>query len=68
LNTELSTDGNKVRVTINGEEFIITEWAPHVIKGLPMGEVSIDLELIDAEGNGIKGPFNKVSRTVILKP
>lgn len=68
LNTELSAEGNKVRATINGKEFIITEWAPHIINGLPMGEVTIKLELIDAEGNGIEGPFNKVERTVTLAP
>ncbi len=68
LNTELSEDGNKVRATINGEEFMITEWAPHVINGLPMGEVTVKLELIDGEGNLIEGPFNEVTRTVTLAP
>ncbi len=28
LNTTLSEDGNKVRATINGKEFMINEWAP----------------------------------------
>lgn len=68
LNTSLSADGNKVRATINGEEFTINEWAPHVITGLPMGEVTIELELIDAQGNLVAGPFNKVKRKVTLKP
>ena len=67
LNTSLSEDGNKVKATINGEEFMITEWAPHVIKGLPMGEVTITLELIDSDGNLIDGPFNSVNRSVTLK-
>ena len=67
LNTTLSEDGNKVRATVNGEEFMITEWAPQVINGLPMGEVSIKLELLDGEGNLIPGPFNEVTRTVMLK-
>jgi hypothetical protein len=31
-----------------------------------MGEVTIKLELIDAEGNLIEGPFNSVTRTVKL--
>ncbi len=67
LNTKLSKEGNKVRAKINNKEFTITEWVPHVIKGLPMGEVTIQLELIDASGNLIPGPFNKVTRTVTLK-
>ena len=67
LNTTLSPEGNKVRATINGEEFIIDEWAPFYIEGLPKGDVTIKLELIDAEGNSIPGPFNTVERIVKLE-
>lgn len=67
VNTSISADGNKVKATINGEEFLITEWAPYYIEGLPMGEVNIKLELIDSEGNWIEGPFNRVERTVMLE-
>lgn len=67
LNTTLSENGNKVRATINGQEFMITEWAPYVIKGLPKGEVTVKLELLDADGNLIPGGFNDVTRTVTLK-
>lgn len=67
VNTELSEGGNKVRATINGEEFMITEWAPYVIQGLSPGEVTIRLELIDGEGNAVEGPYNDVTRTVTLK-
>lgn len=66
LNTTLSAKGNKVRAVINGEEFTITEWVPHVIKGLPMGEATIQLELLDETGKLIPGPFNKVTRTITL--
>ncbi len=67
LNTELSKTGNKVIATINGEEFTITKWAPQVISGLPMGEVTIALKLVDADGKVIPGPFNTVERKVTLK-
>ena len=66
LNTTISPDGNKVRATINGKEFMIDEWAPYYIEGLPLGEVNIKLELVDAEGNAIAGPFNSVERSVTL--
>ena len=66
LNETISEEGNKVKATINGNEFMITEWAPHYIEGLPLGEATIKLELIDAEGNLIEGPFNSVERTVTL--
>lgn len=66
LNTTISADGNKVKAIINGQEFMVEEWAPHYIEGLPMGENTIKLELIDAEGNLIEGPFNSVERTITL--
>ena len=50
-----------------GKEFLIYEWAPFYIQGLPLGEVSIKLELLDADGNVIEGPFNNVERTVTLE-
>ena len=67
LNTELSESGHKVKATINGEEFMITQWVPHVVKGLPIGEATINLQLIDNDGNAVPGPFNSVERTVTLK-
>ncbi|MEO1032311.1 MAG: hypothetical protein AAFX55_12940 [Bacteroidota bacterium] len=67
LNTELSETGHKVLATINGESFTISEWAPQVVTGLPMGEVSIKLQLVDAEGKVLPGPFNTVERKVTLK-
>ena len=66
LNTSLSEDGNKVRVTVNGKEFIITEWMPYLIKGLPIGEVIIKLELLDNKGSMIPGAFNQVTRSVMF--
>lgn len=66
VNTEISETGNKVKATINGQEFMITEWAPYVIEGLDKGELEIRLQLLDNEGNLIEGPFNDVTRTVTL--
>ncbi|WP_233188676.1 hypothetical protein [Tenacibaculum sp. SG-28] len=66
LNTTLSEKGNSVKATINGQEFTLTEWSPYVIKGLPLGEVTIKLALQDKNGNNIPGPFNTVTRTVML--
>ena len=66
VNTEISSNGNKVRATIQDTEFIIDEWAPYYIKGLPKGEINIKLELIDSIGNLINTPFNPSTRKVIL--
>ena len=67
VNTEISKNGNKVRATIQDTEFIIDEWAPFHIKGLPKGEINIKLELIDSSGNLIETPFNPSTRKVILE-
>lgn len=67
VNTELSEDGNKVRATINGEEFMITEWQPYAIEGLPMGESTIKLELLDENDELVQSPFNPVTRTITLE-
>ena len=67
VNTEISSNGNKVRATIQDKEFIIDEWAPYYIEGLPKGEINIKLELIDSSGNLIETPFNPSTRKVILE-
>jgi len=67
VNTDLSDNGNRVRATINGTEFILNQWLPYTIEGLPMGENTIKLELIDKDSKVVKGPFNTVERKFTLK-
>lgn len=68
VNTYLGPDANKVRATINGTEFLLDQWAPYMMEGLPMGENTIKLELVDADGKVVPGPFNTVTRTFTLQP
>lgn len=67
VNTELSENGNKVRATINDQEFMITNWQPYFLEGLPMGENTIKLELLDENGELVESPFNPVTRTITLE-
>lgn len=68
INTDLSKDGNKVRATINGTEFVLPSWKPYFIEGLPMGENTVKIELIDKDGNPVPGPFNNSGeRTITLE-
>lgn len=74
VNTQISSDGNKVRVSIINHEtfetldqFTIDEWAPYYIEGLPLGKINIKLELIDSNGDLIDTPFNPSNRTIILE-
>jgi hypothetical protein len=66
INCDLSPNGYNVKATINGEEFLIDEWAPYYIEGLSLGEVKIKLELLDQAGKLVESPFNPVERTVTL--
>lgn len=58
VNSELAEDGNRVKATINGKEFLLPKWVPYFIEGLPLGENTVQLELIDKDGNLVDGPFN----------
>lgn len=56
----------RVLATINGEEHLLDKWQPYYIEGLPMGENTITLTLVDDKGLVIDTPLNPVSRTFVL--
>ncbi|RZK33714.1 MAG: hypothetical protein EOO57_12640, partial [Hymenobacter sp.] len=64
VNTTLGPDVNKVRATINGTEFMLTNWLPYMMEGLPAGQATIKLELVDSSGKLIPGPYNSVTRSI----
>lgn len=66
VNTDLSKDGSKVRAKINGVEFMLDKWVPYYMEGLPDGETTIELALLNADGELVESPFNPVVRTVTL--
>ncbi len=68
VNTTLATNGNKVRATINGTEFMLDQWLPYMMEGLPAGQATIKLELVDKRGGLIPGPYNSVTRTITVAP
>ncbi|WP_216679080.1 hypothetical protein [Hymenobacter siberiensis] len=68
VNTKLEPGGNRVRATINGTEFMLDQWLPYQMEGLPAGENTVKLELIDGSGNMIAGPYNSVTRTFTVAP
>jgi hypothetical protein len=68
VNTTLETGGNRVRATINGTEFMIDRWMPYQMEGLPAGENTVKLELVDSSGTLIPGPYNSVTRTFTVAP
>jgi len=56
-----------VKADINGEVHMLNKWQPYYIEGLPMGENTIELTLVDKRGNKIDTPLNPVKRTFTLK-
>lgn len=66
LNVDLAENGYNVKANINGEEFLLDTWAPYYLEGLPMGENTIKLELLDGSGQLVDSPFNPVERTITL--
>jgi hypothetical protein len=68
VNTTLSPSGNKVRATINGTEFMLDQWVPYMMEGLPAGQATIKLELVDSSGAIIPGPYNSVTRSITVQP
>lgn len=66
-NTQLSSDGFKVRVIINGDNIRdLTRWVPYYIYGLTSGKHTVRLQLIDENNKVVPGLFNDVSRTITV--
>jgi len=53
----------KVEADINGEKHMIDAWQPYYIEGLPEGDNTIKLSLLDTNGQLVAAPLNPVSRT-----
>jgi len=66
-NCVLTPDSYRVRATINGNAFVTDNWTPFVMTGLPMGENTVKLELLDVQDNLVESPFNPVERTFMLE-
>ena len=66
-NAELKPDGYSVIVTVNEKsQFEFDTWQPYIIEGLPMGENTINIKLVDAQGNLANSPMNDVTRVFTL--
>ena len=57
----------RVKADINGETHMLSKWQPYYIEGLPMGDNTITLALVDKKGNKIDTPLNPVTRNFVLK-
>lgn len=64
-NVSLSETGYKVRATINGTEFMLPKWSPYFVEGLPAGENTFRLELIDSEGNPVQNALSETGEKTV---
>jgi hypothetical protein len=65
-NTTLDAAGNKVKVNVNSTEFTIDKWQPYFINNAPMGDVTVNVQLVDKDGKNIEGVNTSVSRSIKL--
>jgi hypothetical protein len=64
----LSPEGYRVRIEVDGVgEAMVNQWAPHLLVGLPGGEHSVRLELLDPAGAPVPGEFNRSERTIRVR-
>ncbi len=66
VNADLAPDSYRVRATINGNAFVLTDWVPYMMEGLGEGEHTVKLELLDKDGKFVPGPYNSVTRKFTL--
>ena len=66
VNVELGAD-YAVKVEVGGFTTTLDAWQPYVIEGLPMGENTVTLTLVDGEGKRVEAPLNPVSRSFTLQ-
>ena len=57
-----------IRVTVNGESFILDNWQSIYIEGFKKGNNWVQLELLDGEGNQIDNSFSNTIRLITYNP
>ncbi|GBL10071.1 hypothetical protein MSj_01554 [Microcystis aeruginosa Sj] len=58
----------RIRVTVNGESFLLDTWEPIYLKGFAKGNNWVQLEFIDVQGNKVENEFNTSVRVISFDP
>lgn len=58
----------RIRVTVNGESFLLDTWEPIYLKGFNKGNNWVQLEFIDGQGNKVENEFNTSVRVISFDP
>lgn len=62
VNCDLSDNGYKVKAEINGTEFILTKWSGYFMEGLPLGDNTVKLTLLDKDNKEVDSRFSSSER------
>ena len=58
----------RIRVTANGESFVLDRWQPVYLKGFKRGKNWVQIEFLDEQGNPVKNVFNDTVRLINYEP
>lgn len=58
----------RIKVTINGQTFLLDSWQPIYLKGFKKGNNWVKLEFIDESGKEVKNVFNNTVRLIKYEP
>jgi hypothetical protein len=56
----------RLRVSVNGDSFLVDRQTPLWLKGLRRGSNAVLLELLDGRGEPLNPPFNSIVREVVI--
>jgi hypothetical protein len=66
-NTNISKEGNKLKLSIDSSEFQIHNWSAYKINGLAKGKHKIKIQLVNHQGEIFKSPFTADSTEIVVK-
>ncbi len=58
----------RIKVTVNGSEFVLDRWQPLYLKGFTPGKNWVQLEYIDEKGNSVQNVYNNTARSFTYTP
>jgi hypothetical protein len=58
----------RIRVTVNGENFVLDNWLPVYLKGFQKGKNWVQIEYIDENGQNVANTFNNTVRVITYDP
>ena len=58
----------RIQVTVNGDRFVVDQWAPLYLKGFKPGKNWVQIEYIDEQGQPVANAYNNTARLFTYEP